>query len=557
MITTCRSLALVLAVLPAAVHAEPMPAAIASTAISAEADRILADAYDPAEPGAAVVIMRDGRVIFAAARGKADLERGRSIDATIVMRIGSIAKQFTAAVALQMAGEGKLSLSDPLTRFFPDWPQPGGSATVRQLLNHTSGIDDYSKIPGFLGSDASRRPFATAELVAMMKERPAKAPPGTEWEYNNGGYTLLGAIVEQVSGNSWSDEVRARIARPLGLTSLTDAVAADSGPAIARFYGRDGEAFVPAAGAHMSVAGAAGNLAMTVGDLATWAHALHTGKVLPPALYAEMTKPAVLADGSTRPYGMGLRLQRLLGHAALVHGGAARGVDTDSLYLPGERLFVAVFANSDRLPVDASTVSRRLAAAALGQPFPRFTSVTVPEQDLAPLLGLYQPAEGPALRVFMQDGALRFGRGNDERALIAAGGDRFYFGADDLAWLEFDRSGSAPVLIVHRPDAAEPLRAVRTGDAPPSLVVPEAVLRGYTGCYVTEAPVLTVALDDAGRLTIGPEGSTPALLRPISQTEFRAEDGNFAVTFLPENGRTDRVRITRGARVLNGVRQAD
>jgi D-alanyl-D-alanine carboxypeptidase len=457
---------------------------------------------------------------------------------------------------LQLVDEAKLSLDDPLSRFFPDWPRPGAQATVRQLLNHTSGLFDYSKIPGFLGSEEAKRLHSTAELIALMRGRPAKAAPGAEWEYNNGGYVLLGAIVEQVTGRPWSDEVQRRIARPLGLTSLTDAVAADANPATARFYGKDDDSFVPANGAHMSMAGAAGNLAMSIADMAKWAHALHHGQVVSEALYADMTRPAVLADGTTRPYGFGLRLQRLLGKPVFSHGGAARGVDTDSIYLPDEDLFVAVFANSDRLPIDASTVSQRLAAAALGRPFPFFTPTQVPESATAALLGTYQPSDRPPLRLFSHDGTLRLGRGDDEHELIAAGGDRFYFGADNLVWLEFDRTaGEVPVMIVHRPEAGEPLRATRTGDAPPPFAVPAEVLRGYVSTYKTEVPVLTVALDDRGRLTIAAGDGVPMVMRPVTQTDFRVEGGGFAVTFHPEGGKTDRLTLKRGARTLNGIRQ--
>ena len=100
---------------------------------------------------------------------------------------------------LQLAAEGKLSLDDPLGKFFPVWPQPGAQATVRQLLNHTSGIHDFSKVPGWIAQNRDRD-VTTTELLEITQKLGSKAAPGEAWEYNNGGYVILGAIVEQVTG---------------------------------------------------------------------------------------------------------------------------------------------------------------------------------------------------------------------------------------------------------------------------------------------------------------------------------------------------------------------
>ena len=194
------SLAAILAIVPLQAQAQTTPSAARadSAAFTAEAERILAAAYAADAPGAAVIVSRGGEVIFAGARGMADIEARRPIDGGTVFRVGSIAKQFTAAMILQLIAEGRLSLDDPLSRFFPDWPEPSGRATVRHLLNHSSGVFDFSKIPGFMTSPQAQRANTTADLLAVIRSRPAKAEPGAEWEYNNGGYVILGAIIEQL-----------------------------------------------------------------------------------------------------------------------------------------------------------------------------------------------------------------------------------------------------------------------------------------------------------------------------------------------------------------------
>ncbi len=170
-------------------------ALVQSAEIKAQADAMLKAAYPADGPGAAVVVTRRGRVIYSAGRGFADLAKRRPITPDTMFPLGSITKQFTAATILKLVAEGKMSLDDPVSRCYPDWPQPGAGATVRQLLNHSSGIQDFSKIPGWIVKNRARA-WTTAALLAMFRDLPARAQPGQAWEYNNGGYVMLGAIVE-------------------------------------------------------------------------------------------------------------------------------------------------------------------------------------------------------------------------------------------------------------------------------------------------------------------------------------------------------------------------
>ncbi|TFI59350.1 serine hydrolase [Sphingomonas parva] len=509
-------------------------------------------------PGAAAIVMRGGRIVYAAGRGLADLDTGRKVTADTVFSLGSITNQFTAAVVLQLVQEGRLSLDDPVSRFFPDYPQPTAAATVRQLLNHTSGIQDFSKIPGWLAANRTR-PFTTAELLAVFRDRPAAAAPGEKWEYNNGGYVLLGAIVEKVTGKAWHEAVTERIASPLGLHTLAYGVTGEAGPAIARGYTEEHGRQQPVLPSHMSVPHAAGGLAASARDLAAWAQALHHGRIVGPGLYREMIRPARLRDGSEQPYGFGLRLRQLRGRPALVHGGAIAGFDTDSVYLPSEDLFVAVLANSDDPATDPSILTRRLAALALGEPFPTLVRADVPLTTIAPLFGTYEPRpggadDGPPRRFFARDGRLFMARGEGEMEAFAAGDDRFFFGADELTWVRFVRKADgAHVVEVHRADLAAPDRAVRTGDAPAPFAIAPSALRSYAGTYATEGPVVTIAFEN-GQLTLQlPDGPTLPM-RAVAEDAFMIDRARSRLVFHRQNGAIDRVTIQHGARVLNGRR---
>ncbi|HEX8402408.1 MAG TPA: serine hydrolase domain-containing protein [Allosphingosinicella sp.] len=532
--------------------AQPPPTQ-SDAALVAQAQAIMGAAYPAEGPGAAVIVSRAGQTIFSAGRGLADLEARRPITAGTAFRLGSITKQFTAAVILQLVAEGRISLDDPLSRFFPDWPPPGAGATVRQLLNHSSGLMDYSKIPGWMGSEPSLRPHTTAELLALTRSRPAPSAPGVRWEYNNGGYAVLGAIVEQVTGKPWHQAAIDRIARPLGLRTI--AYAGDADLAVARGYSGQGDRQQPARGVHISVAGAAGGLVGSVEDLARWAAALHGGRVVGPALYAEMVRPARLADGSTHRYGFGLRLLSLRGQPALVHGGSGRGLDAESIYLPSERLFVAALANSDDPTTDPAILVRRLAALALGKPYPVFSRAEIDVAEVEPLFGQYTQADGPPFRFFARDGKLLVGHGDDEKEAFAAGADRFFFGPESLMWFEVARArDGAHLMRMHEPDAAEPSRALRTGPVPPPLAVSAPVLQSYLGAYQTETLAVTIALGPDGALTVAPAGQRAMRMRPVSPTEFRIDGGPMRLVFHPEGDRVDRFTLYRGARELHGRR---
>jgi CubicO group peptidase (beta-lactamase class C family) len=553
---TALSVLLLAGTAPEAAIAGDSATAARPADLEAQADALLAEVYPADGPGGAVIVTRRGRVVYAAGRGLADIQGKRRITPDTPFQLGSITKQFTAAMVLQLVAEGKISLEDPISRFFPGFPEPSARATVRQLLNHTSGIQDYSKIPGWLVREGAR-PHSTAELVAEVRNRPGKAEPGRSWEYNNAGYMMLGAIVEQATGKSWYEAVSDRIARPLGLTTVRYGASAEAERAKARGYAlRDGRQ-VPAAGAHPSLAHAAGGLTASVRDLAKWAQALHHGKVVGPASYREMTSPARLADGSARPYGFGLRLQTFLGRPAFVHGGAARGVDTDSLYIPSEDLYVAVLANTEDAPMDSSTVSRRIAAVALGDPIPTFRRADVPLASIEPLFGAYQAEGAPPLSFFSRNGKFYLASGEQELEAIPAGGDRFYFGPDRLMWIRFLRGpDGASILEMHEPERARPERAVRTGAVPPPILVPAAVLQSYVGTYQTETVAVTVALAEGGGLTIQANDGPVMPMRPVSQTEFRVDTARLRLVFNPENGKVNRLTLYRGARELHGQRAA-
>ncbi|HEV2044950.1 MAG TPA: serine hydrolase domain-containing protein [Sphingomicrobium sp.] len=544
--------AIILAMLVSASPAAAMPADFKS-----KADSLLADAFAASGPGAAVIVTENGKTVYAAGRGLADIERKVPITPATHFRLGSITKQFTAAAILKLADQGKLSLDDPLSKFLPTYPAPGASATVRQLLNHTGGMMSYTNIPGWMVEAKTGKPYTTDQLIAEFKDVPAPFKPGEKWDYNNSGYVLLGAILEKVTGKSWDQAVGDLVTGPLKLATIRTGIGADGTPGMAVGYtDKDGKVAV-AQKIHMSVPHGAGALVGTVGDLATWGNALHNSKVVAPASYTAMTGTTTTADGNTAPYGFGLQRGDVRGRNQIGHGGGIFGFSTDSIYLPNEKIFVAVFANSDSPQSAPSLIARRLAALAVGEAYPVFTKVAVDTKAVDELLGTYAFADTERA-FFRRDGKL-FAQRKDrpELEVFAAGGNKFFYGADSLTWFEMTRDKAGkPQFAMHQEGAD--LAQIGTWKGPPPAAVPAvavsaAVLDSYAGSYTSMAGIFVFKHEGDG-LTVK-LGEQPAFpMKAVSATEFEIAQVGAKIRFNSKDGKVASITLFQGGQELEGVR---
>ena len=522
---------------------------------------MIAASYAPDGPGAAAIVMDDGKVIYTAGRGLADVSKKQPIGADTVFRLGSITKQFTAAVVLQLVEEGKISLSDPLSKFLPDYPKPGADATVAQLLNHTSGIQSYTGIPGWMAGPKPAQAVTTASLVAEFKDMPVEFERGTKWDYNNSGYVLLGAIIEKVTGKAWHEAVAERITRPLGLTSIRYGVGEEQVPRMAVGHTLNNKKVEPSRPIHMSVPHAAGALLGNVRDLAKWSHALHHGKVVKSETYRQMIARTRLSDGTEHPYAFGLRHEDVRDKKAIAHGGGIFGFSTYALYVPSDDVFVAVLTNSDAPQTPASITTLRLAALAINDPYPTFERKAVAPREIEPLFGLYKSKETER-RFFARDGKL-FTRREDasDMPVYAAGEDRFFYGEDSLTWFKVKRDAAGKhVMEMYHGGGDEAEIATRTGPVPPeapAVKLSQATLQRYAGNYRFGPSPVVVALGDDGRLTVKLGQQQPVAIEPLSETEFRAIGPNAKVRFETANNRVTRMVLIQNGKENAAERVAD
>lgn len=541
----------------------PFPAAAVPADFRQRAEVQLAATVPADGPGLSAIVTEHGRTVYAGARGLANVEAHTPVTPQTVFRLGSITKQFTSAVIMQLVDEGRISLDDPLSRFLPDYPQPAAAVTVRQLLSHTGGIANYTAIPGWMVEANTNRPHTTAEMVGVFSAVPLTAPAGTRWQYSNSGYVLLAAIIERVTGMPWHEAVARRIARPLGLATIRYGVGEESVPHMAHGYTKEAGRVRPAQLIHMSVPSGAGALIGSAADLARWGQALHHGRVVSAASYQKMIAPTLLADGSTNPYGFGLANTQIRGRRAITHNGGIYGFATDSIYLPDQDLFVAVLANSDSSSVSPGITLRRLAAIALGDPYPTFERVPVDVAAVEPFLGVYAaPGPGGERRFYQRDGRLftRRAAGGPEQEVFAAGGNRFFYGPNSLSWFTVSRDASGAITMAAHPNGEDQIEtSLRTGAAPPeapTVTVSPAILASYVGTYVSAGPRIAVALGEDGRLTVTLGGPRPLPMRAISETEFQLEAADVRVIFQRENGAVTRLLVRQGTREMPATREA-
>ncbi|MCL4865178.1 MAG: serine hydrolase, partial [Gemmatimonadales bacterium] len=376
--------------------------------------------------------------------GRADVELDVATPPEAVYAIGSVTKQFTAAAILQLRDAGKLDLDVDMSHYLPEFPTQGRRISVRQLLNHTSGIKGITEIPEFV--DLSRRALPRDSAIALIARQRFDFEPGEAQIYNNSAYILLGLIIEKQSGMSYAEYVENQIFAPLGMRrsrycSNTEVVAASA----------HGHAFVAgelrrAAFADYRWPYAAGALCSTAADMITWLQALHGGKVLSPRSYAEMTTPATLADGTPTRYGTGVSLANDPRGARMIsHGGTIEGFTSHASWYPDQRVAVVVLMNSTGGMSPAGLASEL--AAEIVPPAPlvdrRYPGRA---QDL---VGTYTgPSRGRPLTVVITAGAdgaiLVSPNGVPAQAAQWIEGLRFWSGPNEI---RFDtRNLDAPVL---------------------------------------------------------------------------------------------------------------
>ncbi|HUD12338.1 MAG TPA: serine hydrolase domain-containing protein [Terracidiphilus sp.] len=333
-------------------------------------DRIAAQVLEQTGvPSASVAVVQHGKLVYTNAYGDAHLASasGPAVVATTEMRysIGSISKQFTAAAVLMLQEEGKLSLDDAVGKYIPGLTE-GDKVTIRQILSHTSGYQDYW--PEDYVMTPMLKPESAQQIIDTWAKKPLDFEPGTKWQYSNTNFVIAGKIVETVTGAPLMDMLVTRIFRPLGMKSVwnSDEAKLTSVDATAYYRHALGALRVaPREGRGWMFA--AGELAMTAHDLALWDESLIAQTVLKPESYKQMFTEVKLKDGKGTHYGLGVEVMDRNGHRSIEHSGEVSGFVSDNEVLVDDGVAVAALTNQDAVGA-ASAITRLAAPAVLNAP---------------------------------------------------------------------------------------------------------------------------------------------------------------------------------------------
>jgi CubicO group peptidase (beta-lactamase class C family) len=352
-------------------------------AIKARIDRIAAQVLEQTGvPSASIAVVQHGKLAYTHAYGLAHLDPRTPATPEMRYSIGSVSKQFTATAILMLQEQGKLSLDDAVGKYVPGLTE-GNKVTIRQILSHTSGYQDYWPEDYVM---TTMLPAVTAQqILDGWAKKPLDFEPGTQWQYSNTNFVIAGRIVETITGAPLMDFLTTHIFRPLGMQSVWNSdevklTSVDATPYVRNALGplrvapKEGRGWMFAAG----------ELAMTAHDLALWDESLIAQSILKPESYKQMFTEVKLKDGTGSHYGLGVEVTQRIGQLSIEHSGEVSGFVSDNEVLVDSGVAVVVLTNQMAVNA-ASAIAQSVAAVAFNAPR------TAPEQQATDIFhGLQQ-----------------------------------------------------------------------------------------------------------------------------------------------------------------------
>jgi CubicO group peptidase (beta-lactamase class C family) len=503
----------------------------------------------------AVLVAKDGQVLFTKGYGMADISSSRPNAPETKYMMGSVTKQFTATAIMQLAEKKLLNLDDPIGKHLPDYPQPAAEGvTIYHLLTHTSGITEYTDLPRF--DEMYTKAVRPEDVVSIFKDLPLLFEAGSEWRYSNSGYYLLGFIIEKVSGETYGEYMRKHVFEPLGMSNTSFPHGFADLPGSARGHRFDSAStLAPEVVVHSNLPYSAGGLYSTVGDMAKWDRGLRNGTLLSPESLTRMFTPY------KDHYGCGWFIDTLYGHQLAFHGGGGGGFRSSFMRFVDEPFCVVVFGNNDAGSVDR--IGNGLAAIACGQPYdvPTIrTPIAIESGILEDYVGDYEAGPDKYRLVTREGDSLFVQRTSGARSLLhAEAKDKFFYDSDHSVTLTFVRgtAGKVTEQIIHQNGRDERARRIEgekaqeiLGSLIPATVDP-AIYDTYAGDYEVAPGFVITFRSGNGRLFAQPTGQPEAEAFPRSETEFFFKLVDASVSFMRDStGTVTGMVLRQGGREL-------
>jgi CubicO group peptidase (beta-lactamase class C family) len=393
-----------------------------------------------------VLVAKKGVVTYLRSAGYRDAQKKIEHKFDDIYQIGSITKQFTAAVIMQLQNEGKLSVNDKLSKYFSGLPN-GDKITIEHLLTHTSGMYNYTDDEELMKSDVTRH-YSRDAMLAIFRNFKSDFEPGTKWNYSNTGYSMLGYIIEKVTGKPYERVVRERILQPLHMDqSGFDYTNLKAETKSKGYFAIMSDSVMPAPTVDSTIAYSAGALYSTVRDLYKWERAIYTDKILPAASWQKIFTPY------KNNYGYGWSVGKASGKDYMAHSGGIHGFSSFIMRFPQDELVAIVLDNASGS--SSGIIARQLSNIALGLPYtiPKVKEeVKVNKSLLKNYEGEFELAPGFSITIRLDGETLKARATGQEEFPVFAESETMFFYKVVEAKIEFvkDSSGKVSSIILHQ-----------------------------------------------------------------------------------------------------------
>jgi CubicO group peptidase (beta-lactamase class C family) len=404
-----------------------------------------------------VLVAKNGTVLLNKGYGWRNAADKTSNSEQTIYQLGSITKQFTAAVILKLQEEKKLSVSDKLSKYFPGYPK-GDSITIEQLLTHTSGITNYTNDPNFMANEVTK-PASREKMMALFKDKPLDFSPGTSWSYSNSAYSLLGYIIEDVTKKPYEQVVRNYIFTPLHMThSGFDFTHLKSNEKATGYFKLNNKDAVTAPIVDSTVSFSAGAIYSTTGDLYLWHQALEKNSILSASQQEKAYTPV------KNHYGYGWAIDSIEGKRKVGHGGGIHGFVTNIVRVPEDDVCIVLLSNSSDPAL--KDITKGIFAILYDKEYElpkERTEIKLPAEKLREYEGEYTIQPGMNVIMSIKDGELiAEATGQPPAAMYAEKEDFFFLKVDDIQ-LEFTRDDKKVIdgFILHQGGAKIPCKKIK------------------------------------------------------------------------------------------------
>jgi CubicO group peptidase (beta-lactamase class C family) len=489
------------------------------------------EVYHPNAPGVSVLIAKGEQIIYERQIGLANLENDVAIDASSLFSVGSITKQFTAAAILQLEAKHQLQLTDRVVKYLPKMAKAIPEVTIKQLIQHTSGVPDYPRIKGV--RQMIRNEPSVEELIRLALMEGSVFSPGTDYQYSNTGYLLLGKVIAAISGQTFEAYLLQHILKPAGMensdfTSFTTVLPRRTTP-----YTYDEDLGILRATPH-AYSSAAGGLWSNPKELLQWMKALRAGKIIPPAGLRQMFSATNPTEAS--PY-YGWEANEVAGHLSYEHTGFEPGYKASSIYLPAEDIYLIAVQNTENSSPTPPLI--KAAALCLGKPYPA-AEVSLSDIGLmGRFVGRYSFSEGKERIVRLENGKLSYlAPGGLPRPLYLLDSLTLFFGDGYRQLIMESASGDKPSRLTYRNrryTETGQLISKEVSTERRAIILPPATLAQFTGQYQTEHFLMDIMLE-GGQLYAQPEGSDRLPLTAYADRKFYIQEIGAELEFKATDG---------------------